>query len=410
MNVLIISGRTARQPWTSSALVAGICRALASRGHAVTLACQSLDDPAQFASCSARHEFDTFDQTATDWPLMFAAWARRKQRTIAHDVSLSLSRTAGGDVWMPVEPGGRSWLARARRTLSVKSLAIALARNHGAIRSWAVDAAFAAPRVGDGSLRRVIAVGATSTGEATRALHRVHGLGERVVKAEPFGVVEPPPKQALAHLRDDARRSLAIPSERRVLLVSAPLPVGSSIDGLIEAVRELGDHDQARGPMLLVLARDCYALHARARRLGADRHVRITGLTERMDAALAAADAVALPHKAEGGLFASGATGRLGVDALRFGKPILALSGAGGYGLARLRAPSQDFPGLVVDYPTSAAWMRAIRQVGDDGWLERTSAAARSLGEPMRFERLVDRLENVLSEAAAERAAELGRR
>jgi hypothetical protein len=408
--VLVISGRTARQPWTSGALAAEVCQSLSARGHVVSLACQSLDDPAMFGACDSRHEFDTFDQTATDWPVGFASWARRKQREIPHDVCLSLSRVSGGDVWMPLEPSGRSWLARARRTLSAKSLVIAVARHNGAFRSWAADAVFAAPGLGRGPLRRVVAVGATSAGEASRALHRVRGLGERVVKAEPFGVLQPPGREEVSSLRAAARASLGIPPERRVLLVSAPMPVGGTLDGLLGAVRELGEHDPARGPKLLILAKDCYAMHSRALAIGAAPHARIVGLSERMGAALSAADAVALPHKAERGLFASGAVGRLGVDALRFGRPILALSGAAGYGLARLRAPSQEFPGLVVDYPTSAAWGRALRQLGDDGWLDRASAAASAVGEPMRFDRFIDRLEGVLSEAAAERAAEHGRR
>jgi hypothetical protein len=364
-----------------------------------------------FAACEARHEFDTFDQTATDWPLGFAAWAARKRRDIPHDVCLSLSRVVGGDVWMPLEPSGRSWLSRSRRTLSAKSFAIAAARHHGALRAWAMDAVFAAPLPGAGGpIRRVLAVGATSAGEASRALHRVRGLGERVVKADPFGAVDPPGRDAAANLRATTRAVLDIDAERRVVLVSAPHPVGRTLDGLLEAVADAGSRDAARAPLLLILAKDCYALHARALRLGAAPHMRIVGLTERMDAALAAADAVALPHTAARGLFASGAIGRLGVDALRFGRPILALSGATGYGLARLRSTTQDFPGLVVDYPSADAWLRSLRQLCDDAWYQRAAAAAAELGAPMRLDRFVDRLVQVLFEAAAERAAERGRR
>jgi hypothetical protein len=411
VNILVISGRTARQPWTSGALAARICAALAAKGHTITLACQSLDDPALFAACKARHVFNTFDQTATDWPLGFASWARTQRRHIPHDVCLSLSRIVGGDVWMPLDPGGASWLTRARRTLSLKSLAIAATRHHGAFRAWATEATLGAPWSGAGGLPlRVIAIGATSAGEVSRALHRIRGLGDRVIKADPFGILDPPPPEVKSALRASTRAALDISPDRRVVLISATLPVGTTLDGLLLATRELAEHDQSRAPILLILGRDCFALHARATRLGAAPHARILGLTERMDAALSAADAVALPHKADRGLFASGAVGRLGVDALRFGRPILALSGASGYGVARLRSPAHESPGLVIDYPTAEAWLRALRQLESDTWLEHASTAAADIGAPMRFDRFADRLDATLSEVAAERTADRARR
>ncbi len=410
MNILIISGRTARQPWTAGALVARAAAALAAKGHAITLAAQSVDDESLFASCSRTVAFDSFDQTATDWPFGFAAWAGKRRREIPHDVCLSFSRVVGGDVWMPLEPSGASWLARVRRTHSLKSLAIAVGRHHGAIRAWASDAFFGGPRDGTGwPVRRVLATGGTSAGEASRSLHRVRGLGDRVLRADLFAMAEPPARDELLDLRRRTREALAIGEDRRVVLISAPGPIGRTLDTLLAAIADLAPRAGDRAPLALILAKDCFALHARALRCQAADHARIIGLTHRLDAALAAADAIVLPHKAERSIFDAGSVARLAADALRAGRPVIALSGAAGYGAARLRSTAQDSPGLVVDTPATDAWSRALRQLGDDAWLERASAAALELGAPMRFDRFIDRLDAVLAEAAAERAEELGR-
>ncbi|HMN42586.1 MAG TPA: hypothetical protein PKE29_17230 [Phycisphaerales bacterium] len=409
MNILIISGRTARHPWSAGALVARACHALAAKGHTLTLAAQSIDDESLFSSCSRLLAFDSFDQTATDWPFGFASWAAKRRRDTPHDICLSFSRVIAGDVWLPLEPSGSSWLARVRRTHSPKSLAIAVARHHGALRALASDAFFGGPPDAARSpAPRIIATGGTSAGEASRTLHRVRGLGDRVVRVDLFSMIDPPAPDQLATLRRHTRKTLRIPDHRRVLLISAPGPVGATLDGLLTAIADLARRTSDRAPLALILAKDSFALHARALRASAADHARIIGLTHRMDAALAAADAVALPHKAERGIFDSGALARLAADALRFSKPILALSGAPGYGAARLRSSQQDSPGLVVDYPTAETWSRAIRTISDDGWLERASTAAAELGAGLTFTHFADRLESVLTETAAERAEEMG--
>jgi hypothetical protein len=359
-----------------------------------------------FHPCGRVAAFDTFDQTATDWPLGFAMWARARRREIAHDVCLSFSRTVGGDVWMPLEPSGAAWLSRARRTMGAKSLAIAVGRHHGALRAWATEAFFGGPREG---ARRVVATGGTSAGEASRSLHRVRGLGDHVLRVDLFAMVSPPSGEEIGRMRAAARAALGIHEAERVVLVSAPSPVGATLDPLLDAARETSPRSADGGIVLLVLAKDCFALHARALRRNAERDVRIVGLTECIVSALAAADVVALPHKAEGGVFAAGSVARLAADALTFGRPVLALSGAAGYGAARLRSSADDSPGIVVDGTGSEAWGRAFRQVADEGWLARASAAAREIGASMTFDRFAARLEEVLTEAAAERAAEMAR-
>lgn len=403
--MLVITGRTARQPWSNGALVARACAALAERGHTITLAAQSVDDPALFARCERIHTFESFDQTATDWPAGFASWANRQRRNVAHDVSMSFARVAGADVWLPLEPSGGAWLAQARRSLSFKSLAISVTRHHGAIRAWASDAFFVVPPTGeDAPIRRVLAVGSTAAGETARALHRAHGLGERVLKVDPFTMTPAGPLDQRATLRAATRRMLDIAPDRRVVLISVPQGVGRLLDPLFTAARDLAERNLARSPILLALAKDCFALHDRAGRCAAAANVRILGLSERFDAALAASDAVALPIRAARGLFHQGGAARLGADALGHGKPLLALSGASGYGLARVKSSLGDAPGLVIDHNSPGEWGRAMAQLADDDWLGRATAAAIEIGAPMPFERFGATLEILLADTAAERA------
>jgi glycosyltransferase involved in cell wall biosynthesis len=405
VNILVISGRTARHPWSNGALVAATCASLAKQGHAVTLAAQSVDDPALLACCERMHTFDSFDQTATDWPLGFAAWARRERRAIRHDVSVSFSRVAAADVWMPLEPSGAAWLARVRRSHSLVSRAIAVARHHGALRAWASDAFFVTPPIGeDAPIRRVIAVGATAAGEASRALHRARGLGERVAKVDPFGMLAAPGLSDIDTLRERTRALLGITPEQRVVLVSSPAPAGRLLDTLLDAVGAAAERTQRHAPVLLVLAKDCFALHARAAARGMASHVRIMSLTERMEAALAAADAVALPVRTARGLFEHGGSTRLAAEALAFGRPLIAVSGAPGYAMARLRSAAEDSPGLVIDTAKKEEWQRALAQLGDDSWLSRCSAAAREIGAPMTFDRFAAALETLLATVATERS------
>lgn len=405
MRLLVISGRTARHPWSHGPLVAAACDAMIAHGHSVSLAAQSVDDAAMFARCEQVETFDSFDQTATDWPLGFAAWARKRRRVTAHDVSLSFSRVAAGDVWMPQEPSGAAWLARVRRSHSLPSQAIAIARHHGALRAWAFDAFLVTPPTGeDEPIRRVLAVGSTAMGEVSRALHRARGLGERVAKVDPFGMVPRLPMEEMSRLRDATRAVLGIEPEQRVVLVSVPSPAGRLLDGLLVAAAAAGERDRRRAPVLLVLARDCFSLQGRAVKLGAAGQMRIMGLTHQMGAALAAADAVALPMRSARGLFENGGTTRLAADALAFGRPLLAVSGAPGYGMARLRSAAEIAPGLVIDTSSRGEWERAFSQLGNEEWLASASGAAAEIGAAMTFERFAGRLENVLGEVARERA------
>lgn len=420
MKILVMAGRTARQRWTSGGAAELIVHALAQRSHQVTLAAQSIDDPARFGDCAQVRAFDTFDQTATDWPVGFAAWARQTQRDVPHEVCLSLSRVICGDVWLPIEPSGAAWLARARASLGIKSFAIALVRHHGFLRAMASDAYLALP---PGPLPlRVLAIGSMAHGEASRRLYRVKGLGDRVVRIDPFWTPDASgndlrrPTPDVHALRKRTRELLGIGPERRVLAMSLAEPAGPQLDALLQCVGDLAQRDPQHGPAIIAMAKECVSLHTRAVRNGADAHVKIVGLTTQPEAVLAAADIAVLPTRAgrgwaggsiqgsgTGGLFESGGMSRFACDALRAGKPLLALSGAIGYDLARARSDDQDQPGLVIDYPTRESWMRALRIALDDAWIASAQNAARAISQSLTLDRFLGTLEAALQHAADER-------
>lgn len=404
MKIVVVCGRAARQPWTAGGLVARVCADLRRRGHVVDVVAQSIDDPAAFAGCASVRVFGAFDQTATDWPLGFAMWARSRVRGMGRDVCISFSRSVSGDVWMPLEPSGAAWLRRARGTLGLKSHAIALARHHGFARAWATDLLRVYPS--GPRIRRVVAIGTQSAGEAARLLHRARGLGERVTTLEAFSVIEPPGAEERGRLRSRVRGALGLDDDRVAIAAFAPTPVGGRMDALFLALAELHARDRLRAPELIVAAKDCVALHTRTLRCGADRLCKIVPLTDRADALLFAADVLVLPVKTDIGVFVSGGLSRGAADGLRLGMPIVAAGGAPGYELARLRSSRQDAPGMVIDVPSVDAWVRALKQVLDPAWRARAAAAASELGQTLTFERFSDDLAGVLERAAEERRAD----
>lgn len=419
MNILVLAGRVSRHHWTSGGMVTYLCQQLLSRGHRLSLALQSLDDTtpeSPLAAASSIACFDHYRQTATDFPFGFPAWAARQRRAIPHDVSLSLTRSAAADVYFPLDPTGASWLRRALDTRPITSsphsLALALMRHHGALRAGAREALRRTPgplfpraaHPHAGAIRRILTIGPAAAGEAARLLTPT-GLADRVRQLPFFTTLAPPTPAQRADLRARTRAALAIPAARRVILISAPAPIGPTLDAPLRALAALNtrQHAQPGAPLMLILARDSYAAHNAALHARADEHVRILGPTTRIDAALAASDLCALTTPVAVGQFEAGAAGRLAADALRMGIPLLALSGASGYDLARHIFPDSSRPGLVIDVSRADTWERALRTACEDRWLEEASRAAARLGETIAFEPFLAAILTALNEAAQER-------
>lgn len=411
MRVLVLAGRIARPRWTSGGLITALCAALLSRGIRLDIACHSLDDTpptpdSPLAAADSIACFDRFRQTATDFPFGFASWIARKRRDTPHDVSLSLTRFAAADVFFPIDPTGASWLRRATQTRSAPSLALALGRHHGAFRALAREVFRRLPYApADRPTRRVLAVGPTAAAEAQRLLTPT-GLADRVRQLPFFSTLTPLSPDQLSDVRARTRTLLGIPPDRRVVLVSAPTPIGNVLDGLMKGAVDI--HTRFRGhadtPILLILARDAFAAHSATARTGALPHTRILTPSDRVEAPLAAADLCVLATPAAIGQFEFGATGRFAADALRMGRPLIALSGASGYDLARHIFSDSSRPGLTIDTSEPDVWQRALRTACEERWLEESGRAAAQIGTSLASEPFHGAILDALAEAAAERA------
>ena len=113
-------------------------------------------------------------------------------------------------------------------------------------------------------------------------------------------------------------------------------------------------------------------------------------------AALAACDAVADGVPCARGPFESGSCSRFGADAVRLGRPVLAVAGSSGQAAAELSTPEAGQAGLVVGSPTGEEWARAITTAMDRPWLARATRAAERLAGQLEFSRLIDAVEAAL--------------
>lgn len=403
MKILLIASRFSRHPWSPAGAITTIARALAARGHTLHLLAHDLDDADGFADLGPSTAMRPFRTGTGDWPLGYARFAQHAARRIPHDVSLSFARTISGDVWLPLEPSAESWIRHTFAAHGRIGLGKRLLRHHGVLRAAIAEAIRRTPRSAARiPLPRILAIGPTSHGEAARLLAPT-GLDQRLAQLPYFSTLPELSDADLAPLRAAARALLGIAETRRVILCVSTQYAGRTLAPLLQAVADLARREPRDPPMLLVLTKDAVAQHTRALRLGAEDHVKVLGPTAHIDRALAAADAVALPTRAYAGAFESGAMGRLAADAIRLGRPLLAVSGAPGYDLCRLALPDGARPGVVIEPSTPDAWARAIRQLLDPLGLADAKRAARAAAAPLSLGPLVAELEQQLVRAAAER-------
>ena len=403
MRILLIAGRFSRHPWSAAGTITTIAAALAHRGHTLHLLAHDMDDPEAFAHLGAVTTMRRFATGTSDWPLNYARFAARAARNIPCDASLSFSRVVRADLWLPLDPSAESWIRHTLDAHGRPGLLKRLVRHHGVLRAALVEALRRMPRsASHAPSPRILAIGPTSHGEAARLLAPT-GLDQRLAQLPYFSTLPAHSNADLAPRRAAARALLNIPDARRVILCASTQYAGRTLAPVIKAIADLSRRDPRDPPMLLVLSKDAVAQHTRALRSGAIDHVKVLGPTSNIDRALAAADAVALPARAASGAFEAGASGRLAADALRLGRPLLAVSGAPGYDLCRLALPDGSRPGVVIEPSTPDAWARAIRQLLDPMGLESAQRAARAAGAPLSLTPFIDELERHLARAAAER-------
>lgn len=392
MKILVLAARVPRRHWSDSDFLADLLVSLARRGHAVELVADCVEEPSMFdAPHLTLRALHPYENTAPRAPRELARTLRRRLDHGGYDVALSTTGLVPAGVWMPIEPNAMSWLNHAAQALPPHSLALTLIRHHVAFAGAIAERlALRGARPGPGGVRRVVAIGAQAADRLRAGLPR---LSACVVDAG-YAARSAPGADA-AELRARTRAALRIEPDRPVVLVGQ-LAAGRWIRPLLTALGELHRVDALRCPVVMIAARDAFAVHELAARRGALEPLRLLGTTTRLDAALAAADALAVPMTRGGSML--GAEGsawcaRLVADALAWRRPVLVCADSPGAELVEGLGA-----GMVVDPPNSAGWRDALERVTDTGWL--AAAAARSAPAGIGFDEFVVRFEAILHQAA----------
>lgn len=377
MRILVFCEFPRVYPWSPSAWAGDLVRGLARRGHDITVACDGAEDPASLAPARVlmRAPFRHKDQRR---PLAFLRFARRTRRHEPHDASLSLTRLAPADVWVPIGPTELGGLAAAARGRSLISAGFELAH-----RLWLPEACLAErlARLGSGCACRA------------RLGDGAHEPG--VIDLGTASRLDLPAEPGASRLRRRTRDLLGLGEHRAAILLSVAHATGPEFAPMLEGLGRARRARSAAPPVLLVAGHRAFPAHDAAVRAGCAESVRLLGATARMDAALAASDAAAA------GFPGAGASARFVADALRAGRPVLVARDAPGASLVA-HAP-EPRPGLVVEDLTAAGWHAAFERLLDPGWRAAASLAARALAPSLAMDALVERLERLLIQAHAHR-------
>jgi hypothetical protein len=333
VKILVIAEYIARRRWFRSHLAGSIVLGLARRGHEIELACDNVGDPARFTGIRlSLHR--PLSSSTNRHPARFMRWAARQRDRAEHDVSLSFSRVAPADCWMPIGVPAASGAAALIRSLRPASVVMELSH-----QPW-IPAAIACERL----------AARHATTARRLALGSVDGLGY-------MSTIVPPGASSRDALRRRTRDLLGIGPDEMVVLISDVHFSKRPADALFAGMASLGE-----APTLLAVGHSGYSVLRSARRAGL-RRVCIAGPTGRMDAALAAADVCAAPFPTRHG------AGRLVADSLLMGRPILAHPEASGASLV-------GGAGALVETPTSAGWRDALAPVMNPRRREALSAFA----------------------------------
>lgn len=401
MHLLVLAARVPRRHWSDSDFLADLLRALAVRGHHVELVADCIEEPAMFDAPGAAgslklRALHPYENVAPRSPRALAATLRRRVDHGGYDAVLSTTALAPCGVWMPIEPNAMSWLNHAAQALPPHSLALTLLRHHVAFGGAIAERAIlrrARQGTGPRDVRTVVAMGARA---ADRLRAGLPPLASCVIDVGYAARSRPGADAAL--LRAHTRAALNIPAGRPVVLV-AQLAAARWIRPLLTALGELHRADNAACPVLLVAARDTFALHDLAARRGALEPLRLLGTTTRLDAAIAAADALAVPMtrgSSLSGAEGSGWCSRVVADALAWSRPVLAAADAPGAELIEATGA-----GITVREPTAAGWRAALELVTQARFMAEFPAKAAAAGATLDFEAFVGRFEGVLGEAVA---------
>jgi hypothetical protein len=434
VDIVLLAERLPRAPWLAGHLVHGVAIQLAARGHRVTLCAEAVEDPTELLAAGVTLRTRApFCHRRRHVGGPYYRWIRRELHAAPTPAVASFSRLVIAPVWAPLSgsafrEAGRALArfaphgpvcteaafadAKAAPALLWRGILELLARSHG-------------ERLG--RLRRAVVFG----GLAREDLARAVGLPAHVIAdATAAGAAPaPPPPAVRAADAELARRLLALPPHRTLILLSLSWRVDARVPslfaGLHHARRTLGDN----APLLAVVSPDPFAVLRLAAQAGVADLVIPVAPTSDYTALLAAADAVAvagpmiaprllpairaprpIPLQEPGPEHVAASNGPLGTparataDALLWSKPLLLARGAPGDWM--LTGPGAAAGALVAaDQPHS--WADAFSLAASPDWRASAARAARALVDVLHptVDAFVDRLESELALAARDPAA-----
>ena len=380
MKILIFAEYVRSSPIAISHWAIDLTRALHSRGHEITLAIDGADDCALFQGIDGirlrvhNPQRDHLDAN----PFAFQRWAFKLRDRIAHDRSLSLTPLVPAHLRIPLGPG--AW-DNVKTVLATQGPLSALSEI--AHQPWLL-ALEVAERMAASSNTPVCTFGLGPG-----------GLG--------YASRFPQPSQAeVIDMRRSMRELLRIPHDRRVVLISAVHAHRRGLPPFLSAFAHLCRETYEHPPLCIIIGRSGESLAAAATRAGCLDNVKILGRTNRVVELLAASDLAAIPlaaaRHARLGLKTSSVTGRFAADALRVGRPVIALNRAPGAELLNPPADHSDplGPGWLVDAADSTQWSIGLTTAMSLAWLGHRTPAARTSGILLSMDRLIDRIERVL--------------
>ncbi|HEX8875813.1 MAG TPA: glycosyltransferase [Phycisphaerales bacterium] len=393
LDVLVFAGFVRRIPWSETAWVPDIARALVGRGHRVEVCVDGCDDVETFGDLplvvhrAGRKHFGAE-------PFAYRAFARGLRRRRAGAVALSLTPIVCGDVWLPIDRRARD-IARDLFTMHHLTAALLELTHH----PWLVHEMLAERRaLLDAPRHRVqpLSIGPHAPGSSLRSL----GYAARV---------EPLEGAARDEARRRARARLSIGDNDTALLVSGTHARLESAAALMQAFATLtrsatssrafalsdrsadrpADRSAHRAQMrLIVTGRSAHTIDRAARGAGVADLVVHAGSRVDMPPLLAAADA-AVAAFGEPGL----GTGRFVSEAIRAELPVVAHEHAPGSDLAD---SGLHKPGIVVRGRSPEAWLAGLGKLADAQWMADARRAAARVKNDLTIARVVERLESYL--------------
>ncbi len=128
MKITILTEYVRGFVWSPTVWAADLARALARRGHSVTVACDGLEDPGMFAGLGLAVRRPERTLRGSD-PLGFLDWANAYRGRSGGGATISLTPLAPGDLWMPLSASTLAELIPNLRTHTpVSALLEVLAR------------------------------------------------------------------------------------------------------------------------------------------------------------------------------------------------------------------------------------------------------------------------------------------